>query len=83
WERKADTSVVGVPGSTRADTRETGVIVPYAGLVHELNENWSVYGSYTRIYSPQSAATRDVNNNVLDHERGTSYELGVKSSFFD
>lgn len=83
WERKADTSVVGVPGSTRADTRETGVIVPYAGLVHELNENWSVYGSYTRIFSPQSAATRDVNNNVLDPERGTSYELGVKSSFFD
>ncbi|MPT27469.1 MAG: TonB-dependent siderophore receptor, partial [Achromobacter sp.] len=83
WERKADTSVVGVPGSTHADTRETGVIVPYAGLVHDLNENWTVYGSYTRIFSPQSASTRDVNNTVLDPERGTSYELGIKSSFLE
>lgn len=83
WERNADTSVVGVPGHTNANTRETGVIVPYAGLVHDLNENWTVYGSYTRIFSPQSASTRDVNNNVLDPESGTSYELGIKSSFME
>ena len=83
WERKADTSVVGVSGNTRTDTRETGVIVPYAGLVHDLDANWTVYGSYTRIFSPQTAATRDVNNNVLDPERGTSYELGIKSSFME
>ncbi|MGV8294723.1 TonB-dependent receptor domain-containing protein, partial [Pseudomonas aeruginosa] len=30
-------------------------ITPYAGLVYDLNENFSVYGSYSEIFTPQQA----------------------------
>lgn len=80
WSRTADTTTVAGAYS-QARTEAHGVVVPYAGVVHALDETWSVYASYTKIFSPQSAATRDIDNNVLDPERGVSYEAGVKASF--
>lgn len=59
---------------------ESGVVTPYAGIVYDLNEQHSVYASYTSIFKPQSA--RDRNGNVLDPRTGDNYEIGVKSEFF-
>ncbi|MCS5514787.1 TonB-dependent receptor [Pseudomonas qingdaonensis] len=56
-------------------------IVPYAALIYDLNNNLSLYGSYTEIFNPQSAT--DASNAVLDPVTGEAYELGVKGEFYD
>lgn len=59
---------------------ESGVITPYAGIVYDLNDQHSVYASYTSIFKPQSA--RDREGNVLDPRTGDNYEIGLKSEYF-
>ncbi|CAB3679945.1 TonB-dependent siderophore receptor [Achromobacter piechaudii] len=59
---------------------ESGVVTPYAGVVYDLNEQHSVYASYTSIFRPQGS--RDRNGNVLDPRTGDNYEIGLKSEFF-
>ncbi|MGB7404006.1 MAG: TonB-dependent siderophore receptor [Arcobacter sp.] len=56
-------------------------ITPYAGLVYELNDNFSTYLSYTSIFNPQNK--KDINENYLEPLEGNSYETGIKGSFFD
>ena len=62
-------------------TKESGVVVPYLGAVYDLNEQYSVYGSYTTIFQPQSA--QDQQGRTLDPLEGSNYEAGVKGSFFN
>jgi len=79
WKRTADaTTVAGIRSSTKI--KEDGVFVPFAGIVHDIDKQWSAYASYTRIFNPQSASIRDTDNNVLAPERGNSLEAGVKAS---
>ncbi|WP_164970998.1 TonB-dependent siderophore receptor [Halarcobacter mediterraneus] len=61
--------------------KDTNVFTPYAGLIYSLNENHSVYTSYTSIFTPQTQ--KDVNGDRLDPKDGNSYEVGLKSQFFD
>lgn len=61
--------------------KESGVIVPYLGAVYDLNDLYSVYGSYTSIYQPQSA--QDAQGKTLDPLEGLNYEAGIKGSFFE
>lgn len=61
--------------------REGGAVSPYFGVVFDINENVSLYGSYTDIYSPQEEV--DINRQKLDPIHGTSVELGFKSEWFD
>jgi len=68
WER--DT------GTLRSEKKVT----PYAGIVYDIDANWSAYGSYTSIFQPQSI--RDINGNYIDPLLGNGYELGVKGEFF-
>lgn len=63
------------------DIRESGVPVPYAGLVYDLTDNLSAYASYTSIFKPQSI--RDLDSRTLDPLEGDSYEAGFKAEFFD
>jgi len=63
------------------DIDETGVIVPYAGLVYDLNQNYSVFASYSSIFKPQS--NQDEQGRVLDPLEGRSYEAGVKAEFLE
>ncbi|MBD8093600.1 TonB-dependent siderophore receptor [Pseudomonas fluorescens] len=65
-----------------SDTKDTGKVIPYAGLVYDLNDNYSLYASYTDIYLPQTAY-RDTSNKMLEPDEGTNYELGLKGEFFD
>jgi outer membrane receptor for ferric coprogen and ferric-rhodotorulic acid len=60
------------------DTRETGVHVPYAGVVYDLGEHYSVYASYSTIFKPQGE--RDEQGKALDPLEGRSYEVGLKAS---
>lgn len=80
WKRNRDsTANNGV--TSKNSRRESGVYIPYAGLVQDLNETWSVYASYTKIFNPQPVYVRDINNAPLDPEEGSSYEIGVKADF--
>ncbi|MGV6475749.1 TonB-dependent siderophore receptor [Azotobacter vinelandii] len=61
--------------------RETGEVVPFAGVTYDLNDNFSIYASYTKIFQPQDV--RDENNAVLDPDEGDSYEAGFKGEWFN
>jgi outer membrane receptor for ferric coprogen and ferric-rhodotorulic acid len=73
------------PGGTLTDThasyKEHGVVTPYAGVVYDLNETYSVYGSYTKIYQPQ--INKDINGSTLAPVEGDSYETGLKAAYFE
>ncbi|TJZ65379.1 ferric-rhodotorulic acid/ferric-coprogen receptor FhuE [Chitiniphilus eburneus] len=56
-------------------------LTPYAGIVYDLNDNFSVYASYTDIFQPQQV--RDISGKYLAPIVGKSTEAGVKSAFFD
>ncbi|WP_417763427.1 TonB-dependent siderophore receptor [Shewanella sp.] len=58
-----------------------GEFVPYFGALYDLNEQHRIYASYTEIFNPQNARTAD--GSFIDPLEGKSYELGLKSSFFD
>ncbi|MCE1117341.1 MULTISPECIES: TonB-dependent siderophore receptor [Pseudomonas] len=68
---------------TKTKESETGVYIPYAGVVYDVNDTWSLYASYTKIFNPQSSWVRDINNKPLDPMEGTGYEVGIKGSHFD
>lgn len=61
--------------------KKSGIIVPYLGAVYDLNDQYSVYASYTSIYKPQSA--QDSNGKTLEPLEGVNYETGVKGSFLN
>jgi len=63
------------PGS-----HESGVITPYAGIVYDLSKEFSVYGSYTDIFIPNTV--RDSANSLLKPQRGKNYEVGIKGEHF-
>lgn len=58
----------------------SGEFTPYYGLVYDISDIFSAYGSYTEIFSPQNAL--DKNGDLLKPITGESYEAGLKSEFF-
>jgi outer membrane receptor for ferric coprogen and ferric-rhodotorulic acid len=82
WDR---TGTYTPEGGSSSKTRqvESGVTIPYAGLVYDLDETWALYTSYTKIFNPQGSWVRDVNNAPLAPEEGTSYEAGIKGAFYE
>ena len=73
---KRENEITGVVGP-----KESGVFTPYAGLVYEINENYSAYASYSDIFSPQSNRSQD--GNVLDPVVGANYEVGLKGELLN
>lgn len=65
----------------KEDMKESGVVVPYVGLVYDLNTNVSAYTGYSSIFKPQSE--RDEQGSTLDPLEGNNYEVGLKGAFLD
>ncbi len=63
------------------DESDSGIITPYLGVIYDINDNFSLYGSYTDIFDLQFA--RDKNDELLDPVKGTNSEIGVKGEFFN
>ncbi|XLM16937.1 TonB-dependent siderophore receptor [Pseudomonas sp. PLMAX] len=63
------------------DYKVTRNVTRYAGLIYRLNDNYSVYASYTDIFTPQTS--KDISGKVLDPIVGENYELGIKGEYFD
>jgi len=68
---------------TKVKREENGVFIPYAGVVYDLDDTWSVYASYTSIFNPQASWVRSEDNKPLEPMQGKGYEIGVKGSHFD
>ncbi|MCD5974599.1 TonB-dependent siderophore receptor [Pseudomonas quasicaspiana] len=64
-----------------ADYKVTQEVTPYAGVIYDLNDTYSVYASYTEIFKPQSE--QSASGSVLDPMTGESYEIGLKGEYFD
>ncbi|PCJ33217.1 MAG: TonB-dependent siderophore receptor [Gammaproteobacteria bacterium] len=60
---------------------DSGVFIPYAGILYDLTAQHRLYASYTEIFKPQNARNRY--GNYLDPLTGKSHEIGLKSSYFD
>lgn len=54
---------------------------PYAGLVYDIDDNWSTYASYTSIFQPQNK--RDSYGKYLSPITGNNYEVGLKSDWMN
>lgn len=67
--------------NTLTNDMEKNNITPYAGLIYDIDENWSTYASYTSVFQPQSY--RDLSGAYLAPVIGKNYEAGVKSDWFD
>ncbi|MEG1767635.1 MAG: TonB-dependent siderophore receptor [Comamonas sp.] len=61
--------------------RESGVVTPYAGLIYDIDSQYSAYVSYSDIFTAQSNRSQD--GNVLDPIVGKNYELGVKGELLN
>ena len=65
-----------------ADSRHKNkVFIPYLGASYDLNDNLTAYTSYTTIFRPQ-VRYLDRNGKPLEPQRGKTYELGLKASWF-
>lgn len=63
--------------NAKADKKFT----PSAGLLWDVNDQLTLYGSYAEIFEPQS--TTDYTGQVLEPRVGWQTELGAKGEFFD
>ena len=71
--------------SSESETVETGEISeteadafsPRIGIVYQPIESISLYASYSRSFTPVSGT--DIDGETFDPERGTGYEIGVKT----
>ena len=58
------------------------VFTPYAGLIYDLNQTYSLYASYADIFSPQTTQFKP-DGSPLDPIVGANYEAGIKGEFLD
>ena len=56
-------------------------ISPYLATTYAINDDINVYASYSDIYQPQEQT--DFDGHFLDPSKGTNYEVGVKTQWFD
>jgi len=83
WNERDDTSDDLTGEATGRDrTKKTGVVTPYAGVIYDLNETYSVYASYTSIFLPQTFY-KTAGGTSLEPLEGDNYEIGLKGEFLD
>jgi outer membrane receptor for ferric coprogen and ferric-rhodotorulic acid len=68
-------------GNYKSESHASAKITPYAALTYALDNQWTVYGSYASIFSPQAEV--DVTGQVLASVTGTNLELGIKGELMD
>ncbi|OOV89215.1 MULTISPECIES: TonB-dependent siderophore receptor [unclassified Pseudomonas] len=63
--------------------REPTKVVPYGGLVFDLNDQWSTYVSYSEIYKPQQLQSKGpLPGSSLEAMTGKTYETGIKGELW-
>jgi outer membrane receptor for ferric coprogen and ferric-rhodotorulic acid len=68
---------------SKIDMREPTKVTPFGGLVYDLDEQWSVYGSYSQIYKPQvNLLEGPLPGSPMEAMEGKTYETGLKGELF-
>lgn len=62
-------------------TRKHDVFTPYAGVIYDLDKNYSIYASYTDIFQPQNY--QNASGAYLSPVIGKAYEAGIKAAYLD
>jgi iron complex outermembrane receptor protein len=62
--------------------RDYDAFSPRVGLVYQPIEPISIYASYSRSFNPNTFAL-DINRQPLEPERGTQYEVGIKTELLN
>ncbi|MEX5342531.1 TonB-dependent siderophore receptor [Pseudomonas sp. I2] len=78
WEYDAALNATENPASEQTQNDQW---TPYAGVLYDLTEAYTVYASYTDIFNPQTV--RDVNRKYLEPIVGKVYEVGLKGSLLE
>ena len=82
YDSQTDSDFINSGTSEHSSTTETGQVTPFAGVLLDLNENLTVYASYSDIFTPQGNY-RSEDGSALKPLVGQSYELGIKGAWFD
>ena len=72
---------VNVVTSATTSAYQVEELTPYLGLVYDIAPQWSVYGSWTSVFNPQTAKTPQ--EAVLDPVTGDNLEAGIKGELMD
>lgn len=73
--------VWSVAGST--NHREPTKVVPYGGLVYALDDQWSAYVSYSKVFKPQAQRQQGpLPGSSMEPMTGKTYETGVKGELW-
>lgn len=82
WQTGTDNfNTSGIYVNTTGSYEVNNEVTPYAGLVYELNADYSLYASYTDIFNPQNYKDKD--NNLLAPLVGSNAEIGIKAQLLD
>lgn len=73
-------TTVGTSGA-RSSQQGNGIVTPYLGAVYDLSDSYSLYASYTDIFTPQSEES--FSGSKIEPIRGQSYETGIKGEWFN
>ncbi|HVR48299.1 MAG TPA: TonB-dependent siderophore receptor, partial [Pseudorhodoferax sp.] len=61
--------------------KDSGIFTPYAGLVFDIDERWTAYGSVAEIHKSQASRLQGpLPGTPLDAIEGRNYELGFKGT---
>lgn len=74
-------SIVPTEGDWTSDPSVNNKFTPYVGIVYDLNDTYSIYGSYADIFQPQAQTT--FTGAGLQPRVGEQYEVGLKGVFLD
>ncbi|MEH2286593.1 TonB-dependent siderophore receptor [Nostoc sp.] len=68
-------------GANTNTQQEDNAFTPRVGIVYQPIPPLSLYASYSQSFAPNSATT--VDGSILEPERGTQYEVGIRGEFFN
>ena len=69
-------------GQVGSAYQQNAEVTPFVAAIYRLDARWSLYGSYTDIFTPQSSRYTS-SGKPLSPAIGKNYEAGVKGELFD
>ncbi len=71
-----------VTSTSMSGYSESGILIPYGGLVYDLNDRWTTYASVAEIHKSQANRLKaPLPGQPLDAITGRNYEIGAKGEF--
>jgi iron complex outermembrane recepter protein len=72
---------IDAAGDTTTTKLNENALTPRLGLLYQLTDQLSLYGSYSQSFKPNTDSS--ATGQPLDPERGKGYEFGLKTELFD